>query len=50
MSYRYSSDTELFQALHSADLYCQRSGQKASTSIVANQDGTKTLTFQCVPL
>jgi hypothetical protein len=50
MSYRYSSDTELFQALHSADLYCQRSGQKASTSIVANQDGTKALTFQCVPL
>jgi hypothetical protein len=49
MSYLYSSDTELLQALHSADLYCQSSGQKASTSIVANPNGTKTLTFQCVP-
>ena len=49
MSYSYSTDTELLQAIQSADAYCARTGQAASTSIVANPAGTKTLTFQCVP-
>ena len=46
--YSYHTDTELLQAIGSADAYCARSGQIASYSIVTNADGTKTLTFQCV--
>jgi hypothetical protein len=48
-NYSYRSDTELMQAIQSADSYCARTGQIASTSIVTNTDGTKTLTYQCVP-
>jgi hypothetical protein len=47
--YSYRTDTELLQAIGSADAYCARSGQIASSSIVTTADGTKTLTFQCVP-
>ena len=47
--YVYGSDTELLQSIRSADTHCAQSGQTASTSIVTNPDGTKTLTFQCVP-
>jgi hypothetical protein len=48
MSYSYRTDTELLQAIDSADADCARSGQTASSSIVTNPDGTKTLMFQCV--
>jgi hypothetical protein len=48
MSYSYRTDTELLQAIESADADCARSGQTASSRIVTNPDGTKTLTFQCV--
>jgi hypothetical protein len=47
--YSYRTDTELLQAIESADADCARSGQIASSRIVTNLDGTKTLTFQCVP-
>jgi hypothetical protein len=47
--YSYRTDTELLQAMGSADAYCARSGQIASYSMVTNADGTKTLTFQCAP-
>jgi len=49
MSYTYGSDMELLQAMQSANAYCARSGQVASSSIVTNPDGTRTMTFQCVP-
>jgi len=48
MSYSYRTDTELLQAIESADANCARSGQTASSRIFTNPDGTKTLTFQCV--
>jgi hypothetical protein len=47
--YSYRTDTELLQAMGSADTYCAQSGQSASYSMVTNADGTKTLAFQCVP-
>ena len=49
MSYSYRTDTELLQAIESADAYCARSGQTASSSIVTNPGGTRTLTYQCIP-
>jgi hypothetical protein len=48
-NYSYRSDAELLQAIQSADSYCARTGQISSTSIITNTDGTKTLTYQCVP-
>jgi hypothetical protein len=48
-NYSYRSDAELLQAIQSADSYCARTGQIASSSIITNTDGTKTLTYQCVP-
>lgn len=47
--YLYSSDTQLLAAIQSADAYCYQTGQVASTQIVTNRDGTKTLNFNCVP-
>ncbi len=47
--YTYRSDREFVQSIQSADAYCARSGQTASTHIVTNGDGSKTVTFQCVP-
>lgn len=47
--YRYSADAEFVQALRTADQYCAQRGQRASTHIVANPDGTKTMTYECVP-
>lgn len=49
MSYSYHTDIELLQAIQSADAYCARTGQVASTSTATNPDGTRTLMFQCVP-
>ncbi len=47
--YTYRSDSEFVQSIQSADAYCAQSGQTASTHIVTNTDGSKTVTFQCVP-
>jgi len=49
MRYSYSSDAELLQALHSAESYCARTGQIPASSIVTNSDGTRSLSFRCVP-
>lgn len=48
-AYVYRTDAEFLSALRSADAYCARSGQVASTRIVTNPDGSKTMTYQCVP-
>lgn len=48
MSYSYRTDAELLQAIESADAYCARSGQVASSSIVNNPGGTKSLTYKCI--
>ncbi len=47
--YTFRSDREFVQSIQSADAYCAQSGQTASTHIVSNTDGSKTVTFQCVP-
>lgn len=47
--YTYRSDTELLQSIGQADAYCAQTGQTASYSIVTNADGSKTLTYRCVP-
>ena len=49
MEYVYRSDNELLRAIESADAYCAESGRVASTRIVTNADGSKTLTYQCIP-
>ncbi len=49
MTYTYSSDMQLLQAMKSADGYCAASGKQATSNIVTNANGTKTITFQCVP-
>jgi hypothetical protein len=49
-SYSYRTDQELVQASQTAGAYCLRSGsQPMMSGIVTNPDGTKTVTFQCVP-
>ena len=48
MSYSYRTDAELLQAIESADAYCARSGQIASSSIVNNPGGTRALTYKCI--
>lgn len=47
--YVFSSDDQLLAAIESADAYCYRTGQVASTQIETNPNGTKNLTFTCVP-
>jgi hypothetical protein len=47
--YTYYSDADLLHAVQSADAFCARTGQTASSSITTNPDGVKVLTFQCVP-
>lgn len=46
--YTYSTDAELLQAIRSANAYCAQSGQTASSNVVTNANGTKTLSYQCV--
>ncbi len=47
-SYTYRTDQELVQASQTAAAYCQTYGsQPMTSSIVANPNGTKTVTFQC---
>lgn len=49
LSYTYRTDQELVQASQTASAYCQRNGSPATTSssMMANSDGTRTVTFQC---
>jgi hypothetical protein len=49
-SYTYRTDQELVQASQTAGAYCLQYGsQPMTSSIVANPNGTKTVTFQCGP-
>jgi hypothetical protein len=47
-SYTYRTDQELVQASQTAGAYCLKNGSKPMTSsMVANPDGSRTVTFQC---
>jgi hypothetical protein len=47
-SYTYRTDQELVQSSQTASAYCQKYGsQPMTSSIVANANGTRTVTFQC---
>ena len=49
-SYTYRTDKELVQASQTAGAYCQKYGSQPMTStMVANPDGSRTVTFQCGP-
>jgi len=48
--YNYTTDQDLLGVTQSADLYCANSGgQRAVTTINTDINGTKTITFRCVP-
>ena len=48
LSYTYQTDQELVQASQTAGAHCLKYGsQPMTSSIVANPNGTKTVTFQC---
>src|SRR5512141_2651231 len=48
LSYTYRTDQELVQASQTAGAYCQKFGsQPMTSSMVANPDGSRTVTFQC---
>ena len=51
LSYTYRTDQELVQASQTASAYCLRNGSQSmtSSSVLANSDGTRTVTFQCSP-
>jgi hypothetical protein len=50
LAYSYQTDQQLLEASRNADDYCARNGsQRALTNTMMNTDGTRTLTFQCVP-
>jgi hypothetical protein len=48
LNYTYRTDQELVQASQTASAYCLRNGsQPMTSSMMANSDGTRTVTFQC---
>jgi exopolysaccharide biosynthesis predicted pyruvyltransferase EpsI len=48
LTYTYRTDQELVQASQTAGAYCAKSGTQPMTSTMAtNQDGSRTVTFQC---
>ena len=50
LTFNYRTDKELLDAAYSAQIYCRRSGpQQVTSNIVSNPNGTKTVTFRCVP-
>lgn len=50
MAYSYTTDQDLVIASQNAQAYCQENGsQRAVTTTVMNTNGTKSLSFQCVP-
>lgn len=50
MTYTFSTDQQLVQASQSAHAWCANQNRRAVTSTISpNADGTKTVTFQCVP-
>lgn len=51
LTYTYRSERELLDSSRRADGYCMQYGQRmvATSSIVTNVDGSRTVTFQCGP-
>jgi hypothetical protein len=51
LTYTYRSERELLDSSRRADAYCMQYGQRmvATSSIVTNADGSRTVTFQCGP-
>lgn len=49
MTYTYTTDQQLLDASRTAEAYCMRTSTPMTSSIVTNANGTKTVTFQCVP-
>jgi hypothetical protein len=48
LTYNYRTDQELLDASRNAQIYCMNNGsQQVVSNIVANANGTKTVTFQC---
>lgn len=49
-TYTFRTDQELLTAQRNADLYClNNNNQRSVSSVVANPDGSKTLSSRCVP-
>ena len=50
LTYNYQTDQQLMDDSRNAQTYCANTGSPQVTSnIVTNQDGTRTVTFQCAP-
>lgn len=51
LMYTYRNDRELLDSSRRADAYCMQYGQRmvATSSIVTNADGTRTISYQCGP-
>jgi hypothetical protein len=48
LTYNYRTDQELLDASRNVQTYCMNNGsQQVTSNIVANTDGTRTVTFQC---
>ena len=48
LTYNYQTDPELLAASQNAQVYCINNGfQQATSQIVTNTNGTRTITFQC---
>ncbi len=49
-AYNYHTDQELLDASRNAQIYCRSNGSRQVTvNIVSNRNGTKTISFGCVP-
>jgi hypothetical protein len=51
LTYTYRTERELLDSTRRADAYCMQYGQRmvATSSIVTNADGSRTVSFQCGP-
>lgn len=50
LRYDYRTDRELFEASRNAQVYCSSIGKpQIMSNIVANSDGSRTVTFNCSP-
>ena len=48
--YDYRSDQELLDVSRSAQVHCRSSGRsEMSSAVVVNSDGSRTVTFHCIP-
>jgi hypothetical protein len=49
MTYTYATDQQLLDASRQAQAYCMGTSMPVTSSVVTNANGTRTVTFQCVP-